>query len=92
MPGAFNVPFDTLLNDEKNKLRSREEMISIFENAGVDVNTEKDIICSCGSGVTACWIALALEECGRDPTKTFLYDGSWIEWASDESNPVVKEE
>jgi thiosulfate/3-mercaptopyruvate sulfurtransferase len=92
MPGAFNVPFDTLLNEEKNKLRSREEMISIFENAGVDVNTEKDIICSCGSGVTACWIAFALEECGRDPTKTFLYDGSWIEWASDESNPVVKEE
>lgn len=91
MPGAFNVPFNTLLDDDNKKLRSKEEMISIFKDAGVDVNTEKDIICSCGSGVTACWLALALEECGRDPSKTFVYDGSWIEWASDESTPVVKE-
>lgn len=92
MPGAFNVPFDRLLKDDKKTLRSKEEMISIFSNAGVDVYTEKDIICSCGSGVTACWIALALEECGRDPSRTFVYDGSWIEWASDERNPVVKED
>jgi len=95
MPGAFNVPFDTLLDTENGKkktLRSREELISIFQDAGVNVYTVEDIICSCGSGVTACWVALALEECGRDPMKTFVYDGSWIEWASDEKNPVVKEE
>jgi thiosulfate/3-mercaptopyruvate sulfurtransferase len=90
MPGAFNVPFNTLLDDDNKKFSSKEEMISIFKQAGVDINTEKDIICSCGSGVTACWIALALEECGRDPSKTFIYDGSWVEWASDENTPVVK--
>jgi len=91
MPGAFNVPFNILLDlDDGNKFRSKEDMIQIFKEAGVDVGTDKDIICTCGSGVTACWLALALEECGRDPSKTFIYDGAWIEWASDANTPVVK--
>ena len=90
MPGAFNVPFNILLDDNNKKFLPKEEMKSIFEQAGVDVETEMNIVCSCGSGVTACWLALALEECGRDPAKTLIYDGSWIEWASDENTPVVK--
>jgi thiosulfate/3-mercaptopyruvate sulfurtransferase len=89
MPGAFNVPFNTLLDDVNKKFRPIEEMKSIFQHAGVDIDTENNIVCSCGSGVTACWLALALEECGRDPSKTLIYDGSWIEWASDENTPVV---
>lgn len=89
MPNAKNVPFNTLIEDV-NKFRNKEDLIQIFNDAGVDVETEKDIICTCGSGVTACWLALALEACGRDASKTFIYDGSWIEWASNEDNPVVK--
>lgn len=90
MPSAKNVPFNTLIEGD-NKFRSRRDMIQIFNDAGVDVETDKDIICTCGSGVTACWLALALEECGRDRSKTFIYDGSWIEYASNGDNIVVKE-
>jgi len=91
MPGAFNVPFNTLLDeDNMSKYKPKEEMINIFKDAGVDVKTEKKIICTCGSGVTACSLTAALEECGRDPSKTFVYDGSWIDWAMEEGAPVVK--
>jgi len=90
MPGAKNVPFNLLLEEgNMAKFLSKDEMISIFNDAGVDVNTNQKIICTCGSGVTACTISAALEECGRDPSNTFIYDGAWIEWASDENNPVV---
>ena len=89
MPGAFNVPFNTLLDDENKNLRSKEEIVNIFKEAGVDIDTEKTIVTTCGSGVTASWLSIALEECGRDPSKIFLYDGSWIEWASSEGSPIV---
>jgi thiosulfate/3-mercaptopyruvate sulfurtransferase len=83
MPGAYNVPFTELLQDEDmTKFKCASEMKDVFKNAGVDVNTEKKVILSCGSGVTACVVAVALAECGRDPKNTFIYDGSWIEWVS----------
>lgn len=83
MPGAFNVPFIELLQtDDVTKFKTSEEMKQIFLNAGVKVNTEKKVIVSCGSGVTACAVAVGLLECGRDPANTYIYDGSWIEWVS----------
>ena len=83
MPGAFNVPFLELLqNDDVTKFKSSEEMKQTFLNAGVDVDSDKKIIVSCGSGVTACAVAVGLLECGRDPANTYIYDGSWIEWVS----------
>ena len=61
MPGAFNVPFDRVL--ENGRLASRERIEAAFAGAGVDL--DKPIITSCGSGVTAAILTLALESIGR---------------------------
>lgn len=85
MPGAYNVPFTTLLQDDDvTKFKSTDEMKGVFKDAGLaDIETtEKKVILSCGSGVTACVLAVALSECGKDSKDIFIYDGSWLEWVS----------
>ncbi|MCY4226731.1 MAG: 3-mercaptopyruvate sulfurtransferase [Gammaproteobacteria bacterium] len=85
MPGALSLPFTELLED--GRLKSVEELKQIFENRGI-VNGRK-LITSCGSGVSAAVINLALVICGYGMQR--LYDGSWTEWASHTDNPVVSE-
>ena len=87
MPGAYNLPFTTLLQeDDVTKFKSKEDMKAVFENAGlVDIEKKKEgekVILSCGSGVTACVLAVALLELGKDSEDIFIYDGSWLEWVS----------
>ncbi len=76
MPGSFNVPFDRVVENGRHVARDRIE--AAFTAAGVDL--DKPIITSCGSGVTAAILSLALESIGRPPKR--LYDGSWSEWGS----------
>lgn len=77
IPNSKNVPFTTLLNGDKT-MKPAAELKIIFESAGVDLS--RPIITSCGSGVTAAVLSLALEIIGhRDHA---LYDGSWAEWGS----------
>jgi thiosulfate/3-mercaptopyruvate sulfurtransferase len=76
MPGAFNVPYDRLLDG--GRLASRDKIAKAFTSAGVDL--DKPIITSCGSGVTAAILTFALESLGKEPKG--LYDGSWAEWGS----------
>ncbi|TKB03897.1 sulfurtransferase [Alteromonas portus] len=85
MPGAFNIPFDTLLKD--GYFLSVEQLKAVFDRANVDLR--KPIICTCGSGVTACIIAVAAVMCGA--TQVSVYDGSWSEWGADTQYPVVKD-
>lgn len=83
IPGAHNVPYGQVLNAD-GTLRSRDELHALFEAAGVDPHTP--VVTSCGSGITACVLALALAETGH--RRTSVYDGSWGEWGADESLPI----
>ncbi len=75
IPGSKNVHYRTLLNDD-GTMKTTEEMRAVFEAAGVDLG--KPAIATCGSGVTAAILALALERMGK--AHWSLYDGSWAEW------------
>ncbi len=85
IPGARNVPFGTLLNEDRT-LRSVSELKDVFTNAGVDLSGS--IVTSCGSGITAAILSLALEELGH--RNAGLYDGSWTEWGSREDLAIEK--
>jgi thiosulfate/3-mercaptopyruvate sulfurtransferase len=82
MPGSLNVPFTRIVAD--GKLRSPEEIEAAFREAGVDL--DRPVVTSCGSGVSASILAVALESLDR-PIKA-LYDGSWADWGSSE-RPVA---
>ena len=72
---SINVPYETLLNEDFT-FKSKREIIDIFSKKGVVFNNH--IITTCGSGVTAAVLYLALDEIGC--SKISLYDGSWAEW------------
>ena len=77
IPGSRNVPFGATINAD-GTMKSPEELRAVFEAAGVDV--DKPVITSCGSGVTAAVLNLALERLGN--RSHALYDGSWAEWGA----------
>ena len=77
IPGSRNVHYAKLLNDDQT-MKSIPELRQAFEAA--DVNLDKPVITSCGSGVTAAILSLALERLGH--RKHALYDGSWSEWGA----------
>lgn len=83
MPGAFNTPHAELIAG--GALKTREDLQALFAGEGVDV--DKPLITSCGSGVSAAIIALALARLGR--WNAPVYDGSWTEWASRGDTEIV---
>lgn len=83
IPGSLNVPHGTLLKD--GGLLPHDQLREKFAAAGVDL--EQPIITSCGSGVSAAVVWLALDAIGIAPAG--LYDGSWSEWGSRHDLPVA---
>ncbi|MCQ1056975.1 sulfurtransferase [Photobacterium sp. ZSDE20] len=82
MPSAKSLPFGQLLKDgyflPSDQLKKRFDAVS---------NVDQRLIFSCGSGVTACILALAAELSGRE--RLTVYDGSWTEWGSTYKYPIV---
>jgi thiosulfate/3-mercaptopyruvate sulfurtransferase len=83
MPGSLNLPFVDII--EHGVLKAPDALKAAFAEHRIDLT--KPIITTCGSGVTAAILALAVEEAGG--TVEGLYDGSWAEWGSRADCPVV---
>lgn len=84
MPGAVNVPVTDLLHADTGALLEPSHIKEIFEQAGFDFS--RPAITTCGSGVTAAGLTLALAECGKFDIA--LYDGSWAEWGASDA-PII---
>ena len=83
IPSSRNLPFASLINAD-GTLKPASELRQIF--AAAKVNPDRPVVASCGSGVTAGVIALALAVLDRPDAA--VYDGSWTEWGADPSLPI----
>ncbi|KAG0096876.1 hypothetical protein BGZ93_003825 [Podila epicladia] len=96
MPGAKNVTFMELFDQQTGELYNDDQLLAAFTRAGVNVDelkksesASKDVVLSCGSGVSACVVYFALERLGLKHLAVF--DGSWTEYASRPESIIVKD-
>ena len=85
VPGALNVPWATLVDRDTGRVLPPPELRAAFAAAGIDDRTA--VVTYCGSGVNACFDALALEMAGLAPPKVFV--ASWSGWSSDPTRPAA---
>ena len=93
MPGAVNVPYGELVEKGEGggmELKGVEGLVRVLRKAGVRLDDRNaPIVTTCGTGVTASVVALALELLGHRAYA--LYDGSWTEWAQQKGAPIIKD-
>ena len=78
IPGSLNLPISKILDKTTGQLKSVDELFELFSEAGFLMN--QSAVTTCGSGVTAAGLTLALAVLGK--TDVRLYDGSWSEWGA----------
>ncbi len=78
IPGSFNLPISEIINKDDGTIKTQKELKALFLKSGI--NLEKEIITTCGSGVTAAGLTVALASIGKDNVR--VYDGSWTEWGA----------
>ena len=83
IPGSLNLPYDTLYRDD-GTLKPPDALRAALQHAGVDL--DRPVVTTCGSGVTASVLALALSLVGRRDVA--VYDGSWSEWGGRPDTPI----
>ncbi|KAF6266227.1 mercaptopyruvate sulfurtransferase-like protein [Scenedesmus sp. NREL 46B-D3] len=91
MPGAKNVPFMQVYEGgvvQGARMKPVDELEALFRGGGVDV--QAPLVCSCGSGLTACVLALAIYQVTGQLAP--VYDGSWSEWAAVPGAPIARDE
>jgi len=84
IPGSINIPWTSLIHPNDKTLLPLNTLKARFQDCGL--SPDEAIICSCGSGITACVGLLALAVAGNQ--KASVYDGSWVEWVSRNDLPV----
>ncbi len=84
IPGSLNLPFAALFDPTSNTLKGGAEIRRTFEAAGVDL--DRPVVTTCGSGITACVLALGLHLIGH--REIAVYDGSWSEWGARDDLPI----
>ena len=87
IPKSKNLFFNNLINQDSKKFLNKKEIKNIINN--LEIDDKKEIICSCGSGVTACILKFAIELIDKDKNIK-IYDGSWSEWGTKEDSPYEK--
>ena len=81
IPGSLNLPIGDILDNKTGRLKSADELATLFAVAGLTM--DKPAVTTCGSGVTAAGLTLALAILGK--TDIRLYDGSWSEWGASDA-------
>jgi thiosulfate/3-mercaptopyruvate sulfurtransferase len=85
IPGSFSLPYNNLFNAATGEMKSLDELRAAFTGAGVKLDAP--IVTSCGSGVSAAVLTLALYRLGVE--NPALYDGSWTEWGAADGPPIA---
>ena len=85
IPNSINIPITSIINKSDNCLKSKNAIKKTFYDLGL-TNNETQLVMTCGSGVTACGLAIVAQMIGFKKIK--IYDGSWSEWGSNLKTPI----
>lgn len=85
IPGSLSLPFQKLQDADNGTMLPADGLKAAFEDAGIDL--AQPVVASCGSGVSACTLALGLHLLGH--RNVAVYDGSWSEWAAQPDAPIA---